>query len=154
MLSDSKSIADCLNTHFGSVGEKMASKIDQGNSKIKDPLEYVPKKVEQSVFLPYTDINKVMQLLSSLDINKGCGYCGMMIHHRYDLISNRILKRTCDIIAPYIVYLFNLCLMQGVFPDAFKVAKVIPLFKGGGGYKRKSRLLPTNISPTRHWKDF
>ena len=28
-------------------------------------------------------------------INKGCGY---------DLISNRILKRTCDIISPYIVY--------------------------------------------------
>ena len=34
-------------------------------------------------------------------------------------------------ITPYIVYLFNLCLTQGVFPDSFKIALVTPLFKGG-----------------------
>ena len=27
--------------------------------------------------------------------------------------------------------MFNLCLAQGIFPDSFKIAQVIPLFKGG-----------------------
>ena len=34
-------------------------------------------------------------------------------------------------ICPYIVFLYNLCIDQGVFPDPLKMAQVIPLFKGG-----------------------
>ena len=118
-LCDTQSIADCLNCHFGSIGEKMASKINLENA---DPLKYIAKQVQQSVFPPFTDTNKVSNLLTKLDINKGSGY---------DLISNRVLKATSEVITPYIVYLFNLCLMQGVFPDTFKIAQVVPLFKGG-----------------------
>ena len=116
---DFQSIADCLNCHFGSIGEKMASKINLENA---DPLKYISEQVQQSVFLPFTDTNKVSNLLTKLDINKGSGY---------DLISNRVLKATSEVITPYIVYLFNLCLLQGVFPNTFKIAQVVPLFKGG-----------------------
>ena len=42
-----------------------------------------------------------------------------------------MLKNTCSVIAPFIVHLFNACLAQGVFPDAYKVAQIVPLFKGG-----------------------
>ena len=64
----------------------------------------------------------MLQQLSKLDPNKGSGY---------DIVSNRILSHTSAVIAPYLVYLFNMCLAQGVFPDSFKIAQVIPLFKGG-----------------------
>jgi len=57
-----------------------------------------------------------------LNPKKSCGY---------DLISNRILKETSFIIAPYLEKLFNTCISKSIFPDCFKVAKVIPLFKGG-----------------------
>ena len=45
--------------------------------------------------------------------------------------SNKILKSTCKTIVPFITCLFNICIDKGVFPDCFKVAKVVPLFKGG-----------------------
>ena len=32
---------------------------------------------------------------------------------------------------PFLEPLFNACLRQNTFPDGFKLAKVIPLFKGG-----------------------
>ena len=49
----------------------------------------------------------------------------------YDSISNKILKASCNVIAPFIVQLFNKCISYGVFPDCFKKAQVVPLFKGG-----------------------
>ena len=49
----------------------------------------------------------------------------------YDLISNKILKASCNVIAPFIVQLFNMCIRSGMFPDCFKKAQVVPLFKGG-----------------------
>ena len=38
---------------------------------------------------------------------------------------------TCYTIAPFLEILFNKCLETGVFPDCFKIAKVIALHKGG-----------------------
>ena len=107
-LKDPASIADCLNQHFGTVGQKLASALDSENVKTKDPLEYIQKQVPHSIFLHYTDTNKMLQQLSKLDPTKGCGY---------DILSNRILSHTSAVIAPYLVYLFNMCLAQGVFPD-------------------------------------
>ena len=98
-LRESASIADCLNSHFGSVGEKLASEFNYENNNGKDPLDYIQKQVHNSVFLPYTDDNKVLQILSKLDINKGYGY---------DLISNRILKGTSAVITPYSLFIQSL----------------------------------------------
>ena len=99
----------------------MASELNPENYESKDPLDYIQMHVKHSVFLPFTDANKILRLLSKLDINKGSGY---------DLISNRIIKSTSTVITPYLVYLYNLYLANGIFPDSFKIAQVIPLFKG------------------------
>ena len=80
-LRDPVSIADCLNKHFGSVGEKLASEFDHKNGK--DPLDYIQRQVQNTVFLPYTDANKVLRLLSKLDINKGCGFDLRGVWHRF-----------------------------------------------------------------------
>ena len=46
-LEDPLCIANCLNTHFSSVGKNMAADIDNEISpkRLKDPLDYLPKKV-------------------------------------------------------------------------------------------------------------
>ena len=41
------------------------------------------------------------------------------------------MKNTANVVAPYITTLFNSCIEQGSFPNIYKIAKVIPLFKGG-----------------------
>ena len=45
-------IANSLNDHFGSIGKFMAQKFDNmDSSKLKDPLSYISKDVQNSIFL-------------------------------------------------------------------------------------------------------
>ena len=78
--------------------------------------------MNSSVTLEDINITDVSKLIQNLDCKKACGY---------DLISNRILKSCCATIAPYVTNLFNMCIKDGVFPDIFKIAHVVPLFKRG-----------------------
>ncbi len=48
-----------------------------------------------------------------------------------DLISNEILKATSDIIAPFLVALFNKILELETFPEDWSLGLILPLFKSG-----------------------
>ena len=123
ILKDPGKIANCLNEHFGSIGKEMADKFEMDDSVAeKDPLEYVTVEQKESMFLCETDESEIYKLICNLKLRKASGF---------DQISNSILKATCSIIAPFLVKLFNSCMKLGTFPDAFKIAQVIPLFKGG-----------------------
>ena len=52
-----------------------------------------------------------------------------------------MLKKTQNIIAPKLVKLFNDCIETAAFPTILKIARVIPLHKGG------ERCEPTNYRP-------
>ena len=85
-----------------------------------------------------TDEFELARLISKLNNKKSSGY---------DLVSNKILKATQTTIIPYLVTLFNQCIVEGVFPSSYKIAQVIPLFKGGNkedpNCYRPISLLPT-----------
>ena len=95
------------------------------SSLIKDPLDYIQVTHTQSgnncIYLSDTDVAEILSLLAKLDVKIGCGH---------DLISNMMLKQTSYVIAPFLTLLYNMCMQQGYFPDAYKIAQVIPLFKG------------------------
>ena len=78
-------------------------------------------KIAKEVYVD-DNLSYLLKLILSLEDKKSCGY---------DLISNKVLKSTCNTIAPYITRLFNNCIERGIFPDCFKIAQVVPLFKGG-----------------------
>ena len=42
-----------------------------------------------------------------------------------------LIKLSMTIIAPILCNIFNHCFIAGVFPDVFKSAEVIPIFKSG-----------------------
>ena len=48
-----------------------------------------------------------------------------------DDINVNILRNIYDIIEPILLYIFNLSISEGIFPDALKIAKVSPIFKSG-----------------------
>ena len=141
-VEDASGVARLLNQHFGSVGQKMASKLEE-NSGIftKDPLDYLQvdhTSSSENIFqLAKADVLEVVKLITGLDLKKACGY---------DLITNSILRNTVNVISPYFTTLFNFCIRQGVFPQIYKTAQVIPLFKGGDkespGCYRPISLLP------------
>ena len=124
-LDDPQQIADCINKHFGSIGKVMASKFNkehQLKNGIADPIQYVSANMKNCVVLKDTDLAEILKLISELELRKACGF---------DNISNRMLKATSHVIAPYIMRLYNNCMSQGIFPDTYKKAQVIPLYKGG-----------------------
>ena len=48
----------------------------------------------------------------------------------YD-IPVKIIKLSKFVIAPKLCYLINYCINKGVFPNVFKIVKVLPIYKGG-----------------------
>ena len=84
-----------------------------------------------------TSKEEIIKIIEKLDLKKSAGS---------DKITSCIIHLTKYIIAPILANLFNVCIFNGIFPDAFKIAEVLPLFKGGArdilGNYRPISLLP------------
>ena len=121
LLTDPTDIANSLNDHFGSIGSFMAQKFDNiDSSRLKNPLSYISKNVQNSLFLHAPTCDEISKDIDKLVDSSSCSY---------DLVST--LKATNTTISPYLEVLFHKCIEEGVFPDSFKIAQVISLFKGG-----------------------
>ena len=70
----------------------------------------------------FQDVNEtdVKSVIKSLAANKAPGY---------DKISARVLKDSCESIAPVITRLVNNSFKMAAFPKAWKIAEVIPIPK-------------------------
>ena len=64
----------------------------------------------------------VLTSIKQLDINKATGS---------DEIPMRLLKETANQIAPSLTMLFNKSLRLGIFPEEWKLANIVPIFKKG-----------------------
>ena len=71
--------------------------------------------------LSNTSEEKVLKIMTNIVISKAAGV---------DKLSSRFLKDGANILAKPISTLCNLSITQGVFPNACKVAKLKPIFKG------------------------
>ena len=69
-----------------------------------------------------TDFEQVLKLCREIKVTKSSGLCN---------VASRICKDAFVVIVPQLVYLFNLSLATGIFPDSWKQATIIPLYKGG-----------------------
>ena len=94
-------------------------------------MKHVPY-VEKSISLPKTNEEEVSKFIKNLEYNKAPGSDG---------ISSYMIKKTINVITPRLVTLFNCCITKGIFPDALKIAQVVPLHKGG------EKNNPTNYRP-------
>ena len=102
-LEDPTEIANCLNNHFGSIGQKMAKKFDDIDPcHLKDPLSFIKRDENKNTMVLFpTDAHELHTLISKLNNKKSSGY---------DSISNQIIKSTSDTIIPYLVPMFNSCI--------------------------------------------
>ena len=67
-------------------------------------------------------INELKDAFLSLKINKSSGV---------DDVSFNIIKKCFGVLCETLIYLFQLSLENGVFPDNLKIAKVTPIYKAG-----------------------
>ena len=120
-IKDSKDIANSFNEYFSSIGPKLYEKIDvSGQDKSYD--EYLTNSVtSQFSFTPVSE-NEILKIIKSLKNKKSYGIDG---------ISNVLIKPISNEIVKPLTLIINQSLETGIFPNALKTSKVIPIYKKG-----------------------
>ena len=115
------STASEFNEHFVSIAKRLNdSKYSNRGSGNKTTFNrFLRNRVSNSLFLFPTDPNEIFNIIKGFDSNKSSG------------LSPAILKKVGLFVSGDISALINACMLEGVFPDELKVARVTPLLKGG-----------------------
>lgn len=128
-------MANVFNEHFSTVGPKLATQIPSAANGNKSCLEYLNVTEQRFSFTP-TNRSQVLPLFNKLSKSKATGL---------DKISARLLRGRADLICISICKIFNCSLTTGIFPDDWKCAKVIPLFKQGSSSYVNTDYRPISI---------
>ena len=124
-----KDIAEGSNDYFSNIGPDLASKIDTSNYNFETYTKTAES--EFAAFQPVT-VSHVCRLLHGLSSNKATGI---------DKISCKIIKIAAPAISDSLTFIFNQALTLSSFPNEWKMARVIPLYKNG------QRNIPGNYRP-------
>ena len=116
-ITDSLQIANAMNNYFSNVGSNIASSFHNS----PDFRTFLSDSYTESFYLSDASIGDVISYIYSLK-NKKCNL---------DALPVKVLKYIADEIAPILCYLINLSISMYTFPDLLKMARVVPLFKGG-----------------------
>lgn len=119
-VSEPYEVCELFASYFSTVAEyKVAEHFGQ-NMSLPCTLATEKNKFEFSIE-PVTE-QEIRNIINGLKNENSCGV---------DDISLFILKQISDHVLCSLVYLINQSFHQGCFPDVFKIARVIPLFKKG-----------------------
>ena len=134
-MTEGNQIAKGFCDFYCKVGPDLAKKI--GSEREKSFKDYLGNPVEESLFWRPTTPAEVEDICRALDANKGMGWDG---------ISPRVIKAVAAEIAGPLSRLFNCCMREGHYPECFKVAKVVPVFKAEDPTKF-SNYRPVSVLP-------
>ena len=140
---NAKRICNRFAKYFANVGENFAAKIPPASKSAQDYLKLLQTS-QASLFLNPTDVNEVVALVSQLPNKSSSGH---------DNISNILLKKIIQLLAPVLVEVFNKSMTLGEFPTVMKLAEVVPLYKSKENFW-KPITDPFRCSPLcqRFWK--
>ena len=117
-VTEDSEISDAFNTYFTSIGAELASNIRTTNL---DAISYIPATDKVFTFSKI-NVDTVNNLLKTINANKATGP---------DNIPGRLLKIASDVLSPSLTEIFNKSLSTGSYPDDWKMAKVMPIYKHG-----------------------
>ena len=121
VVEDPQIIADEFNNFFVNIGKEMASSIQTCRSHVSSKIFFEePLRASNSIFLAPSTEMEVHGLINLIKSHKA---------RRTNDIESRFIKLANPVIANFLSEMFNLSLTTGIYPDAMKVAEVIPIFK-------------------------
>ena len=112
---DSEYAAEYINQFFTNIGPNLAKKHTK-------KWEYYGDIINGDMNSFNTDLEEVIALCKEINIMKSSGI---------DELSSRSCKDAFMVLGQQLVHMFNCSLNLGKFPAKWKIAKIIPLFKGG-----------------------
>lgn len=114
-----------LGEHYSSNAVKLNSKLPTLQSQdiptTSSKMEGVGPASEHSFTFREVTCNEIHEILIRSDSSKGPGP---------DEFHIKVLKEVSHIISPQLTNLFNRCINEGVYPEHFKVAKCVSVYKG------------------------
>ena len=114
--SDPIEISNILNTLFSKIGPSLVSEIQNTSSNFTD---YITP-AEKNFKLAEVSCQEVFNLIQKIPSNKASGL---------DNISARLLKEASPIVTRSLTFIINQSITTGIFPNAWKRARVSPIFK-------------------------
>jgi len=134
LIENQPLIAEKFNNHSATIGSDLARKIPTCNRNAKD---YLKGNYKNSIFLSPTTPQEVSDTIAVLKNTESRGF---------DDIPLKIIKNNRDGLSKIISHIVDSSFTEGIFPDALKIAKVIPVYKNGDD-KAISNYRPISILP-------
>ena len=131
-ISNHADIANGFCDFFTNVGPKLSNQIPPSRYHYSQYLNNLKFSSNSNIYLVPTDGNEINDIIRSLKNKKSAGPDG---------ISSFMLKQISDAICEPLAFLINKSIESGIFPDALKIAKIIPI------YKSKEQNLLNNYRP-------
>ena len=119
IIDDPKEISNSFNNFFANVGPSTYKSIPKS---VRSPTYYTRNRSQIDFIIAHASEDEILKIILSLEENKAIGPSSIPI-------------KLLHIAAPYIIIplskLINLSFVTGIFPEAIKIAKVIPTHKSG-----------------------
>ena len=116
-ITDQKRIAEHLNNFFTSIRKKIQKKIPPTKKHFSS---FLKNPNNLNLFITPTTVEEINNLISDLKASKST---------RPSSLPTKIMKQLNDIITSPLVELVNKSFQSGIFPDIFKIDKVISIVK-------------------------
>lgn len=127
---------DVINDYFIAVPDDLVQDLPAPARDFRYYMDAVPP-VHASCFLKPVTPEELLDVIGGLS-NSTSFDC-------YNL-NSRIVKSVADVVQRPLLTLFNRCLVEGIFPDAFKLSRVVAVFKRGDSSQLDS-YRPISIVP-------
>ena len=126
-ITDSTLMAQHVNKFFCEIGKKISDRIvTPRNEEIK-----LPPMNRKSIFITRTNHIEILNITNNIEIKNG----------GIDYINTKTLKTLSVHIVNQLVHICNQCIDKATWPDALKIAEVIPT------HKSNEKHIPTNYRP-------
>ena len=119
IVNNQKDIVEELNNFFVNVGPNIEKEIPK-NPKIK-PQDFLKSRNSVNFIIAHISNEEILDIIKDLD-NKSVGPQSIPV---------KLLKLIPDLIIVPLCEIIHLSFTTGIFPDALKISKVIPIHKGG-----------------------
>jgi len=118
VITDHDEIANGFNTYFVNIGRSLAESIQPLHSYS----EYIGIQTNSRLAFHIVDENHVIKIIDKLKNKSSFGH---------DEISNKLIKRSKEVLVQPLTLIINQMLLSGQFPNDLKISRVKPLFKSG-----------------------
>ena len=113
-------IANEFNKYFASIAANLNEAYSDDYLRINSlPLftDYLPTSITSSIYLWDCDCTEIKETIGELKNGKSSD------------IPIHVIKKSCQITAPYLARYFNKCMQEGYFPDELKTGRISPIYK-------------------------